>query len=49
MSERAVSRAMELISQCDEVIYAGVVIREINARMQELIDLARRQGKLVEL
>ena len=49
LSERTVSRAMELISQCDEVIYAGVVIREINARMQELIDLARRQGKLVEL
>ena len=46
ISDRAFARAMEAVEQCDRVIDAGVEIGESNARMAEVIEAARKAGKL---
>ena len=44
--DAAFARAAEWIDRCDTVIDAGVRAAGTNARMAELIELARSRGKL---
>ena len=46
ISDAAFARAAEWIDRCDTVIDAGVRAVGCNARMAELIELARSKGKL---
>ena len=46
ISDAAFARAAEWIDRCDTVIDAGVRAVGTNARMAELIELARSRGKL---
>lgn len=49
ISDEAYNRAAELIGQVETVYNCGVTIGTCNRRIQDLIDLARAQGKLVEV
>ena len=49
ISDGAFERAKELIGTCSRVIDAGLPIGPHNLRMQELLDLAKAQGKLETL
>ena len=46
ISDAVFARAAEWIDRCDTVIDAGVRAVGTNARMAELIELARSRGKL---
>ena len=49
ISDAAFARAAEWIDRCDTVIDAGVRAVGTNARMAELIELARSRGKALQL
>ncbi|MBQ9062055.1 MAG: ABC transporter ATP-binding protein [Eubacterium sp.] len=49
VSDDAFSRAMKAVEQCDRVIDAGVEIGESNARIKEVLDAARKAGKLEKI
>ena len=46
ISDASFERAKELMLSCEKVIDAGCIIGESNKRMQELKELAEKEGKL---
>jgi iron complex transport system ATP-binding protein len=46
ISESALERAKELIHRCKRVIYAEFPIGTCNLRVNELVELAKEEGKL---
>jgi len=46
IDDEAFAKASELIERCDRVIAADLQVGTMNARIQDLIDLAKRLGKL---
>ena len=49
ISDIAYDRALELIGACSQVIDAGIEIGTCNGRMQDLLETARKSGKLIEV
>ncbi|MBQ7703021.1 MAG: ABC transporter ATP-binding protein, partial [Firmicutes bacterium] len=49
IGQAAIDRAKELINKCAQVINAGVPVGSQNRRINELLELAKEQGKLKEL
>lgn len=48
ISDAAYDRALELIGACSQIIDAGIEIGPCNDRMQNLLETAKRSGKLIE-
>ena len=48
VSDRAMERARQVMASCDRVINAGVTLGESNRRVGELIEEARKAGKISE-
>lgn len=47
ISDETFEKAIKAIDHCKEVINAGVEVGKINKRIEELLDYAEKQGKLV--
>jgi len=48
ISDETFSEALRVMSGCQKVLCTGVEIGEINGRINDLLDAARKQGKLCE-